>query len=415
MCDTFYIRRRGDNGGTGFFAKNSDRDPNEPQYMFYVPVGRISNPKTYVEMPPYEVRYATWISKPSWMWGAEMGVNEKGVAIGNEATFNKVKPNEVGVLGMDHLRVALELGSTAREALEIIMRNTQEHGQGGDGGYEHPLFYHNSYLIADSEEAYVLDTVDRYWAYKKLGGNYNVSNKISIQDDFDDISPELRGKVQNLEKRFTNPVVSYFAGAYHRESRGREIMQQRDYNLYDVMAVLQDRHNRARVATIRNICMIAGGLVSSQTTASMFYDYNSQFIWYTEGPDPEIQLFKPLRFGFSEVGDAAEGIKRWKYNNLLFRAVLKDYEAKKERLAPLRAEYQDRLLKLSSREASGEEIYQQSQALNRAFTEEGLELIGEGPFRGGMQFKRYWHKENRALFNKETDAELKDLYRRYLI
>ena len=52
MCDTFYIKRPGGGAGTEYFAKNSDRDPNEPQYMFFVPAGKISHPKTYVEMPP---------------------------------------------------------------------------------------------------------------------------------------------------------------------------------------------------------------------------------------------------------------------------------------------------------------------------------------------------------------------------
>ena len=414
MCDTFYIKRPGGGAGTEYFAKNSDRDPNEPQYMFFVPAGKISHPKTYVEMPPYEVKYGTWLSKPSWMWGAEMGVNENGVAIGNEATFNKVKAEKVGVLGMDHLRVALELSLTAREALEILIRNTEVYGQGGDGGYEHPLFYHNSYLLTDLTEAYVLDTVGRYWAYKKLMGNYNISNKISIQNDFDDISPELKGKVQNLEKYFTNPIVSYFAGAYHRERRGMEIMQRQHYDLSDVMSVLQDRHT-GKVATMRNICVIGGGLVSSQTTASLFYDYKSKMIWYTEGPDPEVQLFKPLQLGFCNEDDAGEGIKRWKYNNLLFRAALKDYEANKDRLAPLRAQYQDQLLLLSASDTGAEKMYKEGHAMNREYVDEGLKLVGTGPFRGGSRFKNYWRKENKALFEKETDPQLKELYGRYLI
>ncbi len=414
MCDTFYIRRPGGGAGTAYFAKNSDRDPNEPQYMFFVPAGKISHPKTYVEMPPYEVKCGTWLSKPSWMWGAEMGVNEHGVAIGNEATFNKVKVEKVGVLGMDHLRVALELSSTAREALEILIRNTEDYGQGGDGGYEHPLFYHNSYLLTDHREAYVLDTVGRYWAYKKVMGNYNISNKIAIQNDFDDVSPELKGKVQNLEKHFTNPIVSYFAGAYHRERRGMEIMQREQHGLSDVMSALQDRHT-GKVATMRNICMIAGGLVSSQTTASLFYDYKSKLIWYTEGPDPEVQLFKPLQLGFCEEDDPREGIKRWKHNNLLFRAALKDYEANKNRLTPLRTQYQDQLLQLSASDTGGEKMYKKAHAMNREYVNEGLKLVGTGPFRGGIPFKKYWRKENKALFEKETDPQLKELYGKYLI
>jgi len=58
--------------------------------------------------------------------------------------------------------------STAFEAMNIIIENTQHFGQGGDGGYEHPLYYHNSYLLADPKEAYVLETVGKYYASKSL-------------------------------------------------------------------------------------------------------------------------------------------------------------------------------------------------------------------------------------------------------
>jgi len=55
MCDTFYVRSHKDTGSTAFFAKNSDRDPNEPQCMVFVPKGSISEPGTYVKLPPYKV------------------------------------------------------------------------------------------------------------------------------------------------------------------------------------------------------------------------------------------------------------------------------------------------------------------------------------------------------------------------
>ena len=64
-----------------------------------------------------------------------------------------------------------------------------------------------------------METVDRYYAYKK-NSNYNISNKISLKGDFDGISPESQGKVTNFERHFINPIVSYFAGAYHRKAAG---------------------------------------------------------------------------------------------------------------------------------------------------------------------------------------------------
>ena len=442
MCDTFYVRERqhGKNqednhegrGTTAFFAKNSDRDPNEPQYMIFVHAGETSKPKTHGDIPAYSVKHDVWLSKPSWMWGAEMGVNRKGVAVGNEATFNKIKAERTGVLGMDHLRIALELSSTAREAVETIIQNTERFGQGGSGGFEHPLYYHNSYLVTDPAEAYVLETVGRQYAYKRLNASYNISNKLSIGSDFDKISSELAGKVNNFEKHFTNPLVSYFAGAYHREARGRELMEKGDCSSYGMVSLLSDRHT-GRVASMRNINVIAGGLVSSQTTASLFYDYKRQLLWYTEGPCPEIQLFKPLRFDLDSLGSPVssrvdlpapsffqlpaghdEGIKRWKYNNLLFRAVLRDFSHNLDKISGLRAEFQDRLFRLSEKETKAGVLVSAISVVNEEYVKRALQLVEEGTFKGGIQFTRYWARENKALMEKENDSDLLGLYRRFL-
>ena len=107
---------------------------------------------------------------------------------------------------------------------------------------------------------------------------------------------------------------------------------------------------------------------------------------------------------------------------MLFRAVLKDYAANKDRLCPVRTEYQNRLFELSVDETNGEDLYKQAQVINRDYIDEALKLIGEGPSKGdvrgrvngGVQFQRYWSKENKALSEREEDGELKELYKRYL-
>lgn len=62
---------------------------------------------TYIQIPQVERTHAVVLSKPAWMWGAEMGANDQGVCIGNEAVWTRepVAPGEA-LLGMDLVRWA---------------------------------------------------------------------------------------------------------------------------------------------------------------------------------------------------------------------------------------------------------------------------------------------------------------------
>jgi hypothetical protein len=76
---------------------------------------------TYIDIPQVEHTCSVVLSKPFWMWGAEIGVNEHGLVIGNEAVFSKVPaPQDPALIGMDLLRLGLERAATAPQAVEII-------------------------------------------------------------------------------------------------------------------------------------------------------------------------------------------------------------------------------------------------------------------------------------------------------
>lgn len=60
---------------------------------------------TYIEIDQVPETYAVVLSRPAWMWGAEMGANEHGVCIGNEAVWGREAiSKEEALLGMDLVR-----------------------------------------------------------------------------------------------------------------------------------------------------------------------------------------------------------------------------------------------------------------------------------------------------------------------
>ncbi|HSE10308.1 MAG TPA: hypothetical protein VLB29_16725, partial [Nocardioidaceae bacterium] len=190
MCDTMVSLTE---DGV-LFAKNSDRDPNEAQVLRWYD-GQRHEPGTrlrctWSEISQVERTHAVLLSRPWWMWGAEMGANEHGVVIGNEAVFTRGakdprdKDATSPLLGMDLVRLGLERGTTAREAVAVIVDLLEEHGQGGSCSHEHPrLSYDNSFIVADPDGAIVLETAGRRWATEQVTGRgRSISNGLTIPD-----------------------------------------------------------------------------------------------------------------------------------------------------------------------------------------------------------------------------------------
>ena len=181
MCDT--LGKLGSE--KSFFAKNSDRSPNEVQVLEYHQAkqglsGTLNC--TYITVPQAKETFAVLLSRPSWMWGAEMGINEYGLCIGNEAVFTKGAYGKTGLTGMDMVRLALERCKTAKEALQFLISLLADYGQGGNCGYDHDFFYDNAFLMMDRKELFVLETAGKQWVYKQYSAA-NISNRLSIGAD----------------------------------------------------------------------------------------------------------------------------------------------------------------------------------------------------------------------------------------
>ena len=93
MCDTLCHRT----GAGMLFAKSSDRHPDEAQVAEWHAgrAGQNTLRTQYLTIPDAPA-YAFLGSRPTWLWGVEHGVNEHGVAIGNEAIWTKAPRQTTG-------------------------------------------------------------------------------------------------------------------------------------------------------------------------------------------------------------------------------------------------------------------------------------------------------------------------------
>ena len=328
MCDTFVLRT--DAGSV--LAKNSDRDPNEAQLWEWTAAADheagATTQATYVEVPQVARTHATLVSRPWWMWGAEMGANEHGVAIGNEAVFTKQPTSlEPGLLGMDLLRLALERATTADEAVETIVALLEEHGQSGACSIEHPKFtYHNSFLVADRDSAVVLETAGREWATEQVTGEArSISNGLTIPDFAEKHSDRLRSSVASCEVRQTL--------TQHRASTA--------YGVRGAMQILRDNGTGRGprwspfTGSMVGPNMHAGGwIASSQTVSSWVSNLGTGQHWSTGCSDPALAPFVPLLVDHPVGQDAypTEGVDNrrddrslWWQHERLHRQALRDW------------------------------------------------------------------------------------------
>ncbi len=375
MCDTFLIPPELSASGNRIFAKNSDREPNEAQPLASFPRGSRDTDKvqtSFISVEHPRDTYSVLLSKPFHLWGAEMGINEYKVAIGNEAVFTRIPSSKknTGLTGMDMIRLALECSRTAKEALERICYYVEAYGQDACGGYLNKSFYYdNSFIIADPSEGYVLETAGRFWVYKKLTGFYAISNRLTITNEYDGISTKAieyaqqkrwlkTGEDFSFADAFTAPLMSTLARAKERrascETHVQVISQRHKAGVADAMAMLRSHPHETNFAPhkggMNSLCLHATGLLTpSQTTGSMIAELDpvkEKPVWCTGSSAPCLSLYKPFYVGnpipeensLMHPGKLKDGSYWWQWEEW-HRMALKDYPSAhalwKEKAYPL--------------------------------------------------------------------------------
>jgi len=186
MCDTLCALPPATADGVALFAKNSDRPRGEPQDLEWLPPHADREPvrATYIAVQGSGGEALGVLgSRPRWCWGLEHGVNEAGLAVGNEAVWTTRNPNVApdALIGMDLVRLALERATTAAEGVAVIVDLLDRYGQGGGGheGGKEP--YWSSFLLVDPTDAWVVDTSGPDHAAERVERARALSNRPGIE------------------------------------------------------------------------------------------------------------------------------------------------------------------------------------------------------------------------------------------
>ena len=357
MCDTLVALASATSDGSVYFAKNSDREPNEAQSIVKIPAADHDETSmlqcTYISIPQVVHTHAVLLSKPFWIWGAEMGANEHGVVIGNEAVFTKIpQETQPGLIGMDLLRLGLERADSAYQALLVITGLLEQYGQSGNCGYQHPMTYHNSFLICDRQEAWVLETAGRQWAAEKVKDVRAISNCLSIGSTWDLASENLvryaldqkwcKNRHEfNFAACYSDFLYTTFSASKSRFSCNMNALKlvNGSIDLETMLSFLRN-HNRNENPAIgingADVCMHAGWgpIRISQTAGSLIAHYKEgqpDTYWSTRTAAPCTSVFSPIWLDFFDEADKdepgaqyAEAYDFWQHE-VLHRSVLLDY------------------------------------------------------------------------------------------
>jgi hypothetical protein len=143
----------------------------------------------YVRLPQARQTYSVLGHQPDGSWGFTHGVNENHVALGVTGWHSRLPAVGGGLTGTDLARLALERSHTALQAIDVLTDLITRHGECPETGTRAPA--DNLFLVADRQEAFVVEAAGRYWAIMECRQVRAVTDVALIQQDWQRLSPGL--------------------------------------------------------------------------------------------------------------------------------------------------------------------------------------------------------------------------------
>ena len=424
MCDTLIVCSRANKNGHTVFGKNSDRGCNEPQYFVYMPAmdhEEHSVKCTYISVDQVKHTNAMILSKPSWIWGAEMGINEYGVTIGNEAVYSKETNEKEALLGMDMVRLALERAKTAAEAVDVLTMLLETYGQGGNGGFDSLFCYDNSFMITDGRETYYLETAGRFWAVQEVKDRLAISNHMMLgvpdrmhKDALSharDMGYTVREPFDFREAYIAWDTPKNVSGTVRGCSGQHQLCAAAEsFSAQDMMRIL--RSHTTEEPWIRGDMSICKHAIrhgtDSSTTNAMVVDYaedGSISLWGTGMSTPCVALFQPLWFDVyshelvHDYADQEKGMDQWLHleqiNRLVAAGKLPEKELHKE-VEAVQSKWMEEAGGLSKegRQSFCDRTHEQAMKIYDSWIEKAS---GVPESYGNEELKAFWKDKDAAL------------------
>lgn len=195
-CTTILVGKNVTADGSVIMGHNEDMGDRSGRLVFQPGKRQKENEiqLNYVTVPQVEETYAYWASGNSqavadkhydggWIL---CGMNQWGVSLGcnTMATREAKIPKGKGILRYSIRRLILERAKTARDAVDLVGKLIDTHGQS-----DSPV----AYCIADREEAWLVETTFRHWVARRIKDCevHVEANEYTIETKYDMASDDL--------------------------------------------------------------------------------------------------------------------------------------------------------------------------------------------------------------------------------